>query len=326
MSTRTTAVLLSLGVALASGGVPAQDRFPSRPIRIIVPFPPGGQTDVTARLIGLAIGESLKTNVVIENKAGAHGFIGGAEVARAAPNGYTLLVASTGAIAINPVLHEKMPFDPARDFASVSLMISVPIVVMTNPKTLPVKDLKEFVAYAKARPGEVNFASAGSGGSSHLVAEYFRYRTGAAMTHIPFKGEAPATESVVSGQVQVMFNTLVGTSPHARSGRVRMLATTTLSRLPDFPDVPTVAEALQLPDFDASSWTALFAPTGTPPEIVRQLSAEVDAALKRPAVAKRLNELGAVPMGGPPERLDALQKSERAKWAAVIKAAGIKAD
>jgi len=318
--------ILACALALAGGMAAAQAYWPNKPIRIIVPFPAGGQTDVAARVVGQALGESLKTAVIVENKPGAHGFIGGAEAAKAPADGYTLLVASTGSMAINPLLHERMPYDPNRDFKPVSLLMTVPIVIMANTQSLPVRSVQELVVYAKAHPGRVNFASAGNGGSSHLVAEYFKYRTGIAMTHIPYKGEAPATADVVAGQVDLMFNTLVSTLPHLQSGKVRMLATTTRERLADYPDLPTVAEALNLKGFEASSWAALYVPAATPPEIVSRLSAEVDAALKSPAVAKRLKELGAVPVGGPPERLAVLQQAEQEKWGRVIKAAGIKAD
>jgi tripartite-type tricarboxylate transporter receptor subunit TctC len=314
--------LLAAPLALLTGLANGQAAWPSRPIRIIVPFPAGGQTDVAARVIGQALGEALKTPVLIDNKAGAHGLIGGAEAARAPADGYTLMVASTGAVAINPVLYEKMPYDPVRDFAPVSHLISVPIVLMASTQALPAQSVQELVAYAKAHPGKVNFSSAGSGGSSQLVAEYFKVRTGTFMTHIPFKGEAPATEAVVAGHVDLMFNTLVSTLPQLKSGRVRVLATTTRERLPELPGVPTVAEALGLKDFEASSWTALYAPAGTPAEIVRRISAEVDAALKKPAVAQRLKELGAVPVGGPPERLAQFQRAELEKWRKVVKAAG----
>lgn len=318
---------LVAGAGLVAGGAAfAQSGWPAKPIRIIVPFPAGGQTDVAARVIGQALGESLKTSVFVENKAGAHGFIGGAEAARAPADGYTLLVASTGAIAINPSLHPRMPYNPRRDFKPVSLLMTVPIVVMVNTTNFAPRSVQELVAHAKSQPGQVNFASAGNGGSSHLVAEYFKYRTGTEMTHIPYRGEAPATADVAAGQVDLMFNTLVSTLPHVRSGKVRMLATTTRERLADYPDVPTVAEALQIKDFEASSWAALYAPAATPPEIVKRLSAEVDAALKNPAVAQRIRELGAEPVGGLPERLDAFQLSEEEKWAKVIKAARIKVD
>ncbi|RZL88918.1 MAG: tripartite tricarboxylate transporter substrate binding protein [Variovorax sp.] len=325
MSALRRVVIGSL-LSLASGLTAGQAPWPAKPIRIIVPFPAGGQTDVAARVIGQALGEALKTTVVIDNKAGAHGFIGGTEAARAPADGYTLMVASTGAAVINPVLYEKMPYDPLRDLAPVSLLISVPIVVMASTQALPARTLPELVAYAKSNPGKLNFSSAGNGGSSHLVGEYFKYRTGTFMTHIPFKGEAPATEAVVAGHVHLMFNTLVSTLPQLKTGRVRVLATTTRARLAELPDVPTVAEVLGLKDFEASSWTALYAPAATPRDIVQRIATEVDKVLKKPTVASRLKDLGAVPEGGSPERLARMQQLELEKWRQVVKAAGVKPD
>ena len=319
-------LLTGTAFCLAEAVASAQGVWPAKALHIIVPFPAGGQTDMAARIIGRAMSESLKTPVVVENKAGAHGFIGAGEAARAPADGYTLMVGSTGLLAINPALYERIPYNVNRDFAPVSLLMTVPIVIMANTHTLPVAGVRELIAYAKANPGKVNFASAGNGGSSHLVAEYLSYRTGVSMTHIPYKGEAPATADVVSGQVDLMFNTLVSTIPHLGSGKVRILATTTRSRLSEFPDVPTVAEALHLNDFEASSWAALYVPAATPPEIVRRLSSEADAALKSPEVSRRLKELGAVPVGGTPEALATFQRAEQKKWANVVKAAGIKPD
>lgn len=319
--------LVAAALALAGSAALAQGGWPTaRPIRIVVPFPAGGPTDITARVVGQAIGESLKTPVVVENKGGAHGFIGVQEAAKAPADGFTLMMASIGTMAINPKLHEKIPYDANRDFAPVSLVVTVPIVVVANPQVLPVKDVPEFLAYLKSHPGKVNFASAGNGGSSHLVPEYFKYRTGTFMTHIPYKGSGPAIADVVAGQVQVMFDTLLTSTPHVKSGKLRMLAVTTRERLPEYPDVPTMAEALKMKDFEASSWYALYAPAGTPPDIVKRLSAEVDAALKNPAVAKRLTDLGAVPVGGAPEKLAAFQRAEQDKWGKVIQAAHVKAD
>ena len=324
-------LLAGAGLSLATGAMaqplspgPGPGAWPDKPIRIVVPFPAGGPTDIAARVVGQAIGESLRTTVVVENRAGAHGFIGVTEAARAPADGYTLMMASIGTMAINPRLHEKIPYDANRDFAPVSLVVTVPIVVVVNPQALPVKTIAQFVAYLKANPGKVNFASAGSGGSSHLVPEYFKYRTGTFMTHIPYKGSGPAIADVVAGQVQVMFDTLLTSTPFVKSGKLRMLAVTTSQRLADYPDVPTMAQALGMRDFEASSWYALYAPAGTPPDIVNRLSAEVDAALKKPAVARRLTDLGALPVGGPPEKLAAFQRAEQAKWGKVIQAAKVK--
>lgn len=323
----TRRLLLAAALSLAAAvGAQAQGNWPNKPIRIVVPFPAGGPTDISARVIGQALSEQMKTPVIVENKAGAHGFIGVTEAAKSPADGYTLMMASIGTMGINPKLYEKIPYDANKDFAPVSLVVTVPIVVVVNPSVLPVTTIPQFVAYLKAHPGQVNFASAGSGGSSHLVPEYFKFRTRTFMTHIPYKGSGPAIADVVAGQVQVMFDTLLTSTPFVRSGKLRMLAVTTAQRLTDYPEVPTMAEALGMKDFEASSWYAMYAPAGTPPDIVRRLSDEVDAALKKPAVAKRLTELGAVPVGGPPEKLANFQAAEQRKWGEVIQRAHIKAD
>ena len=319
--------LIAGALALACGTVAAQVNWPAgKLIRIIVPFPAGGQTDIVARVIGQAIGESLKTPVVVENKSGAHGFIGMSEAAKAPADGHTLVMTSTGIIAINPKLHGKIPYDPNRDFEPVSLVMTVPIVAVINPHALPVKTASEFVAYLRANPGKVNFASAGNGGSSHLVAEYFKHVTGTSMSHVPYRGEGPAIADVVAGHAHVMFGTLLSCTPYVKSGKLRLLAVTTRERLPEYPEVPTIAEALKMNDFEASSWAALYAPAGTPPQIVKRLSAEVDAALRSAGVAKRLSDLGALPVGGAPEKLAAFQRAEQEKWGQVIQAAKIKPD
>lgn len=326
MNKNLKTVLLAAGLGLVQLTAWAQTTWPAKPIRIVVPFPAGGPTDITARVVGQAIGESLKTPVMVENKAGGHGFIGVGEAAKAPADGYTLMMASIGTMAINPRLHEKIPYDANKDFAPVSLVVTVPIVVVANPRVLPVGTLPELVEQLKANPGKINFASAGNGGSSHLVPEYFKYRTGTFMTHVPYKGSGPAISDVVAGQVQLMFDTLLTSTPFVKSGKLKMLGVTTAQRLPQYPDVPTVAEALNMKDFEASSWYALYAPAGTPPDIVKRLSAEVDAALKQPTVAKRLTDLGAIPVGGPPEKLAAFQRAEQEKWGKVIQMAKVKPD
>jgi tripartite-type tricarboxylate transporter receptor subunit TctC len=323
---RTWFALVSASVIFAGSIQSAHAQWPNKPIRIIVPFPAGGPTDITARVVGQAIGETLKTPVIVDNKAGAHGFIGVTEAAKSPADGYTLMMASIGTMGINPRLHEKIPYDANKDFVPVSLVVTVPIVVVANTRVLPVQTLPELVTYLKANPGKVNFASAGNGGSSHLVPEYFKYRTGTAMTHVPYKGSGPAIADVVAGQVQLMFDTLLTSTPFVKSGRLKMLAVTTSQRLADYPDVPTVGEALGIRDFEASSWYALYAPASTPPDVVIRLAAEVDAALKKPAVAKRLTDLGAVPVGGSPEKLAAFQRAEQEKWGKVIQVARVKVE
>ena len=323
---RSLITCIAAALAIASPVQSAYAQWPNKPIRIIVPFPAGGPTDITARVVGQAIGESLKTPVIIDNKSGAHGFIGVTEAAKSPADGYTLLMASIGTMGINPRLHEKIPYDANKDFAPVSLVVTVPIVVVANTSVLPVQTLPELVTYLKVNPGKVNFASAGNGGSSHLVPEYFKYRTGTVMTHVPYKGSGPAIADVVAGQVQLMFDTLLTSTPFVKSGRLKMLAVTTSQRLADYPDVPTVGEALGMKDFEASSWYALYAPAGTPAELVARLAAEVDLALKKPAIAKRLTDLGAVPVGGAPDKLAAFQRAEQEKWGKVIQVARVKAE
>lgn len=323
-ATRRLFVASALG--LAAFAAAAQGTWPSKPIRLVVPFPAGGPTDITARVVGQALGEALKTTVYVENKGGAHGFIGATDAARSAPDGYTLMMASIGTMAINPRLYPKLPYDADKDFVPVSLVLTVPIVVVVNPKVMPVKTVPELVRYLKANPDKVNFASAGTGGSSHLVPEYFKFRTGTSMTHVPYKGSGPAVADLVSGQVQIMFDTLLTSTPFVKSGQLQMLAVTTAKRLPEYPQVPTMGEALGMKDFEASSWYAMYAPAGTPPDIVQRVSKALDGVLKRPDVAKRLAELGAVPVGGAPEKLAAFQKAEQAKWGEVIKAANIQPD
>jgi len=308
----------------ASAQAPAA--WPSKPVRVVVPFPAGGPTDITARVVGQALSAKLGVAFVVENKAGGRGFVGTSDVARAPADGYTLLVSSIGAMAINPRLYEKLPYDSVKDFAPVSLLVTVPIVVVVNPEVLPVRDAQELVRFLKANPGKVNYASAGSGGSTHLVAEYFKYRTGAFMTHIPYRGTGPAISDLVAGHVHIMFDTLLTSTPFVKSGKLRMLAVTTTTRLSEYPDVPTVAEALQMKDFEASSWFAMWAPADTPVDIVRRLSSEVAIALKQHDVAQRLIELGAVPVGSSPQELAAFQSAEQDKWEKVIRRANIKPD
>jgi tripartite-type tricarboxylate transporter receptor subunit TctC len=316
--------LLAGATAFACGGLLAQGAWPAKPIRLVVPFPAGGSTDVAARVVAQALGDTLGTSVFVDNKGGAHGFIGATDAARSAPDGHTLMMASIGTMAINPRLYPKLPYDPNQDFQPLSLVLTVPIALVVNPAVLPVQSVAELVAYLKAHPGKVNYASAGAGGSSHLVPEYFKFRAGVHMTHIPYKGGGPAVADLVSGQVQVMFDTLLTSTPFVKSGKLRMLGVTTAQRLPQFPDVPTIAEALGMGDFEASSWYAMYAPAGTPASIVERLSQAVDEVLKQPAVARRMEEFGAVPVGGTPGQLARFQRSEQDKWGKVVVAAGVR--
>lgn len=304
----------------------AQDNWPQRPIRLVVPFPAGGPTDITARVIGQGLSEVLNASVVVENKAGAHGFIGAGDAARSKPDGYTLMMASIGTMAINPVLYDTLPYDANKDFEPISLVLTVPIIVVANPDVLPARTMPELVSYLKANPDKVFYASAGTGGSSHLVPEYFKFKTGTSMTHVPYKGSSPAINDVLAGQEQLMFDTLLTSTPFVEAKKLSMLAVATKERLQDYPDVPTIGEALNLPDFEASSWYGLYAPAGTPAPIVQRINQAIDEVLKRPDIAKRIHDLGALPVGGPAEKLATFQKSEQEKWGTVIKAADIHPD
>lgn len=295
----------------------------TKPIRIVVPFPAGGPTDIAARVVGQAMGQDLKASVIIENKGGAHGFIGAGEAAKSAPDGYTLMMASIGTMAINPGLYKKMPYDPNKDFEPLSLVLTVPIVLVANPQKIKANTVPELVDYLKAHPSMVNYASAGAGGSSHLVPEYFKFRTQTQMTHIPYKGSGPAVSDLVAGQVDLMFDTLLTSTTFLNAGKLKMLAVTTRERLPQYPNVPTMSEALGIQDFEASSWYAMYAPAGTPKDITKQLSESINRVLKDPAVLTRIAELGAQPAGGTPEDLAAFQRSEQNKWGQVIQAANI---
>jgi putative tricarboxylic transport membrane protein len=323
----TRRMALGLTLALGTLNAAAQAGWPTaKPIRLIVPFAAGGATDVAARVLGQALSEALKTNIVVDNKPGAHGFVGVSEAARAPADGYTLLMASIGTIAINPSLHEKLPYEPNADFAPIGVVTRTPVVLVINPSVLPVNSVPELVAHLKAHPGKVNYGSAGSGGTSHLVPEYFKFRTGTFMTHIPYKGESAAISDLMAGQVHLMFTTLINAVPHLKSGRLKLLAVTTEQRLADMPEVPTVAEGIKQKDFAAVSWQALYAPAATPKEIVNRIAVEVDAALKSPAMTKRVAELGALPGYGSPDQLARYQRAEQDKWRKVIQTAKIKPD
>jgi tripartite-type tricarboxylate transporter receptor subunit TctC len=323
MIARGIALLAAL-LTCAVGPAVAQTPYPKGPVRMIVPFPPGGPTDITARTLGTRLGEVLGQPIVVENRAGARGFIGIEAAARAPADGHTLLLASIGAIAINPVLYSKVPYDVFRDFAPVSLLVTVPIVLVVHPD-VPVRTVPELTDYARRHPGKLAYGSAGSGGSTHLVAEMFKARAGVDLLHVPYKGSAPAVADLVGGQVQLMFDTLLTATPHIRSGRLRLVAAATAARLDAFPDTPTIAEA-GLAGFDGASWFCLLAPARTPPEIVERLSRDLARIVRESAVRARLVELGAEPAGGTPDELAAFIRAEQAKWGAVVRDAHIKPD
>jgi tripartite-type tricarboxylate transporter receptor subunit TctC len=285
-------------------------------IKFIVPYPPGGASDVTARLIATKLGEVLGQSVVVENKAGANGIIATDFVAKSAPDGYTMLMANLGPNALNPVVYKKLPYDAIKDFQGVTLTSIVPQVVVVNPN-LPVKSIPELIAYAKANPGKVSFGSAGQGASNHLSGELLNSLGGIKMQHIPYKGDAPSIVDLMSGQIQVALPTTVAGLPHVKSGKLRAIAVTSSKRLEGMADVPTVAESL--PGYEAVSWGGVMVPAGTPKEIVTRLNTEINRILNMPDVAEKLRALGAIIVGSTPEEFDKYVKDEITKWGKVAR-------
>jgi tripartite-type tricarboxylate transporter receptor subunit TctC len=298
-------------------------------VRIVVPFPPGGTTDIVARSLGVELQRMWQQPVVIENRTGAGGNIGAEAVARSAADGYTLLMGTVGTHAINQALYAqsgtKMPFDPAKDFVAITLAAGVPNVMEVNSK-LPVNSVTEFIAYAKARPGQLNMASSGNGTSTHLTGELFKTVTGTYMVHFPYRGSAPAVTDLIAGNMNVMFDNLPSALPHIKSGRLKALAVTSRTRSPALPNVPTVEEAAGLKGFDASSWFGLFAPAGTPRAIVDKVQADVAKALALPEVRERFLAQGADPGGNTPEQFAAFIRAETDKWTRVVKFSNAKVD
>ena len=296
--------------------------YPSKPIRLIVPFAAGGGNDNVARLVGKRLADSLGQPVVIDNRPGAGGVLGAELAAKAAPDGYTLFLGGVGSHAINPNLHEKLPYDPIRDFAPVALLAQAPLVLVVHP-SVPAGSFPEFVAYARANPGRLNFASNGNGSSSQLAAVMFDSMAGVDMVHVPYKGLSPALADLLSGQVQLMFSSVVAILPHIKAGKLRGLAVTGARRLASMPELPTIAES-GFPGYEASSWYGILAPAGTPREIVAKLNAELSKALEQPEVRSSLLAEGAEPAGGSPERFAAHIRSEKERLGKLIRDAKIR--
>ena len=317
--------LCTLGACFAAfaAGVSAQ-AYPTKPIRIVVPFPAGGTTDVLARAAAQKLAETLGQPAVVDNRPGAGGNIGAELVAKSAPDGYTLLMGTVGTHAINPGLYPKLPYDHVKDFAPVILVAGVPNVLVINP-ALPVNSVQELIAYAKANPGKLNFASSGNGTSIHLSAELFKTMAGVQMTHVPYKGSAPALQDLVGGQVQLMFDNLPSSLALIKGGKLKALAVTSATRAAALPDVPTLAES-GLPGFEASSWFGLLAPTGTPPPVIARLNGEIAKWLATPEAKEKLLAQGANAAGGTPEDFARFITAETAKWQKVVKESGAKVD
>ena len=316
-----------LAVAVAFGVVApfatGQSTYPTRPVRLVVPFPAGGTTDIIARATAQKLSEAWGQQVIVDNRPGAGGNVGSELVAKSAPDGYTLLMGTVGTHAINPSLYAKMPYDHVKDFVPVILVAGVPNVLVVNPE-LPVKSVPELIAYAKANPGKLNFASSGNGTSIHLSGELFKAMTGVQMTHVPYKGSAPALTDLVGGQVQLMFDNLPSSLAFIKAGKLRAIAVTSTARAAALPDVPTVGDFV--PGFEASSWFGILAPAGTPPAIIAKINGEATKWLATPEAKDKLTAQGANVAGGSPQDFAKHIQAETAKWAKVVKDSGAKVD
>jgi tripartite-type tricarboxylate transporter receptor subunit TctC len=314
---RVAVVLL----ALAQG---ALAQYPAKPIRLVVPFPAGESVDATARLVGQSWSAALGTQIVVDNRGGAGGTIGSEAVARSAPDGYTVLWGNSGPLAIGPGLYKKLGYDVAKDFAPVSLVATLPFVLFASPQ-LPVNSAVELLAYARSHPGEINFGSTGVGSGLHLIAELFKTEAGIQIVHVPYKGVAQALPEIMSGKVQIAFNTIPAFLPHVKAGRLKALAITATSRSPLLPDVPTMPE-VGLPGVLGTGWHAVVVPAGTPPEIVGRLHITLVETISKPEMRSALIAQGAQPVAGSPEELRAFIRDEARKWAEVIRVSGARAD
>ncbi|MEA3155934.1 MAG: hypothetical protein QOK44_3523 [Betaproteobacteria bacterium] len=304
--------------------VAAAQTYPSKPIRFVIPYPPGGASDVTARIIGAKMTEAWAQQVIIDNRPGANGIIALEQVAKSAPDGYTILMANVGPNAINPVVYAKLPYDAIRDFAPVTLTTKVPQVIVANAY-LPAKNIKELIALAKGQPDQIVFASGGSGSSNHLAFELFKSMSGVKIVHVAYKGDAPAMSDAISGYVQLTMPTVIAATGHIKSGKLRPLGVGTPKRVPALPDVPTVAEA-GVPGYESESWGGVMSRAGTPQPIIDRLHAEITRILKVADVREKLEALGGEIVGSTPSEFSAYLKSEIAKWDKVAKTANIRLD
>ena len=318
-----TACALALA-AVAPAVALAQDAYPNKPIRLVVPFPPAGGTDVLSRAIAHAIQLNTKWTIVVDNKPGAGGNIGLDAAAKSAPDGYTIAMGQTANLAVNPALYSSMPYDPLKDFAPIALVSSQPLILVVNTAS-PYKTLKDLVDAAKANPGKINMASSSNGTIGHIGGELFQRRAGIKMTHVPYKGAGAAVTDLMGNSVDCFFGNSQAVGGLVNGGKLRALAVTSPKRLANYPDVPTVAE-LGYPGFEAATWSGLLAPAGTPKAVIDRLNAEANKALGTDAMKQKLMEDGSTPLGGTPEQFAAFIKTEHAKWGAAVRDAGIKLD
>ena len=316
--------LLAAGVLYPAGTAQAQEAWPNRPITLIVPFPAGGTTDIVARLAGVELSRELGQPVVIDNRPGAGGNIGSQMVARAPADGYTLVMGTVGTHAINASLYKKMPYDHLKDFAPISRVANVPNLLVANTSQ-PFKTVPELIAYAKANPDKLTFASSGNGTSIHLAGELFKVLTGVKMQHIPYKGSAPALADLIAGQTSIMFDNLPSSIAFVRAGKLRPIAITTLTRSPELPDVPTISET-GVPGFDAASWFGLLAPANTPPAIIKRIDDALIKVMETTDLKKKITDQGGIPIAETPDKFAAYIRTETTKWAKVVKESGASVD
>lgn len=323
------AVIASIALWGAAQVGRAQSAWPAKPVRIVVPFAPGGTTDILARAVAPELSRAFGQSFYVENRPGAGGNLGADLVAKSQPDGYTLLMGTVGTHGINKALYEKMPFDPVKDFAPITLVAGVPNVMIMNAEkaqAMGIHNVADFIKYAKANPGKLNMASSGNGTSIHLAGELFKSMSGTFMLHFPYRGSSPALLDMLGGTMDVMFDNLPSSMPHIRSGKLKALAVTSAQRSAVLPDVPTVEEAGHLKGYEASSWFGLLAPAGTPPDIVHRIQQETAKALNTPAIKEKLLAQGAIPSGNTPQEFARMIDSEIRKWAQVVKTSGAKVD
>ena len=328
---RRLALALVAGAALVSIASPAlaQTTWPTKPVKIVVPFAPGGTTDILARAVAPELSTAFGQTFFVENRGGAGGNIGAAMVAKSPADGYTLLMGTVGTHGINKSLYSKLPYDPQKDFAPITLVAGVPNVMVMNTdkaKALGINTVPDFIRYAKAHPGQLNMASSGNGTSIHLAGELFKTMTGIFMTHIPYTGSGPALMGLLSGNVDVMFDNLPSSMQQIKGGKLKAFAVTSAQRSAAMPELPTIEEAANLKGFEASSWFGLLAPAGTPADVVLKLQQETAKALNSPAIKEKLLAQGAIPSGNSPQEFAKLIDSEIKKWALVVKASGARVD
>ncbi len=319
-----TLSLLAAALPLSAAAQPAASAFPNKPIRMIVPFTPGGSTDILGRTIGQQLTQAWGQAVVIDNVPGAGGSIGADKVAKAPADGYTLLMGHIGTLAVTPSLYPRLPYDPIKSFAAVAWVARVPNVLVVHP-SLPVKTVQELVAYAKANPGKINYGSGGNGSAAHIATEYFKLQTGTQMQHVPYKGTAPAVTDLVAGQIQVMFTGVPAVMGQVKAGQLRALAVSSPQRVKAVPELPTVAES-GYPGFEADQWYGVVAPAGTPPEIIAKLNQQINKSLASPEIGTRLASEGAEATPTSPKVFADLIASELARWRTVIEKGGVKVE